>query len=1013
MPTVPRFLKSPWTWATTFVVVALYAAGGFLLVPRLLTNGVHDYFDSHYHRKVELGAVAFNPFTLELTVEHFAVPDADGGPLVGFDRLYVNLQLVSLLRGGADFQAIALDGPRARLVRRADGRINVLDLVPPASPTPAPAQSTQPPRLWIDEFAVRGGDVSFVDQSGRTALNVTLKPITFTLNNFSTRSEGNAYALAARSTQGESLEWHGTFGLDPILESQGNFKIEHVLAHTIDEIGPGILPVDLAQGEFNVTGSYEFTERGKELAAKVRVSELLCTDVAIRAPGEQDSWVQIPRIAITGTTLDLAKATVAVEHVVVERPAVTAWRDRAGVINLTRLVRVAPATSPPAGPAAGAAATPAPAGPAWQVSVPDIKVTAADVHFEDRLAAGPARFHVAPLDVSVGGFASPAAGPLAVDVAARVNDDGRLTAHGTLALAPLNATFAIEASGLGLAALQPYVATATAMTIKSGAAGVKGTITATAGNKFAFQGDASVDGFHTVDNALEEDFINWRSLRIAGITAKSDPLAIKIREIVAREPYARVIIGSNGRTNLSLVLKPNEPPPTVTGGTVAEQKKTPEAQAAEISSPPPAPPAPAPSKGGAARPVPQPPPPTALPLEIGVVRIADGSTNFEDFSLKPNVKTGIYGLAGTVRGLSGRPDARADVNIAGKIDQYAPVTITGKVNFLAAVSYTDLKMSFKNVDLGVLSPYSGKFAGYWIDKGKLSVDLNYLIENRKLTADHRIIVNQLQLGDRVESPDATHLPVKLAIALLKDRNGVIDLDLPVTGSLDDPQFRIGPIIWKVIVNIIEKAITAPFALLGKLFGGGEEMSYVDFPAGSAALDEATRGKIASLVKALDSRPGLNIDLPQIAAPALDAAALADQKWHADLVARATRRLGSHAGETGAVDRLLATPKDYRALLEDAYKEATGHRAEVPAPEVAKGAPAPDPIATAISWLEGQLKPRYAPAAADIDALAQARAGAVQAALLDGTGIDPARVFIIKSAPLPATSGAVRMQLALH
>ncbi len=992
----------------TFVVVASYAAAGFLLVPRLVSGGVRDYFQGHYHRTVELGAVAFNPFTLELTVEHFAVPDADGGPLIGFDRLYVNLQLVSLLRGGADFKAIALDGPHAHLVRRADGRINVLDLLPPASP--APAADAQPPRLWINELVVRSGDVSFIDQSGRTALNVTLKPITFTLDNFSTRSEGNAYALAARSTQGESLEWHGTFGLDPILQSQGSFKLEHVLAHTLDEIGRGLLPVDLAQGEFNVTGNYEFAERGKELGVKVRVAELLCTDLAIRAPGEQDSWIQVPRIAITGTTLDLAKASVVVEHVVVERPAVTAWRDRAGVVNLTRLVRAAPATSPAANPTA----TPASASPAWQVSVPDIEVTAADIRFEDRVAAGPARFHVAPLDVSIGGFASPAAGPLAVSVTTSVNENGQLAARGTLQLTPLNATFAIEASALGLTALQPYVAATTAMTIKSGTAGVKGTVTASAGGKFAFQGDASIDGFRTVDNALEEDFINWRSLRIAGITAKSDPLAIKIREIVAREPYARVIIGSNGRTNLSLVLKPNQPPPTVTGATVAAQKQTPEAQAAAISSPPTAAATPARGKGGRAkRSAPQPAAAAALPLEIGVVRIADGTTNFEDFSLKPNVKTGIYALAGTIRGLSGRPDARADVNIAGKIDQYAPVTITGKVNFLAAVSYTDIKMSFKNVDLGVLSPYSGKFAGYWIDKGKLSVDLSYLIENRKLTADHRIIVNQLQLGDRVDSPDATHLPVKLAIALLKDRNGVIDLDLPVTGSLDDPQFRLGPIIWKVVVNIIEKAITAPFALLGKLFGGGEEMSYIDFPAGSAALDEATRGKVASLVKALDSRPGLNVDLPQVAAPAIDSAALAEQKWRADLVARATRRLGSHAGEAGAVDRLLASPKDYRSLLEEAYKEATGHRAEIPAPEVAKGAPAPDPTTTAISWLEGQLKPRYAPAPADIDALAQARASAVQAALLEGTGIDPSRVFVIKAAPLPATNGPVRMQLALH
>jgi uncharacterized protein involved in outer membrane biogenesis len=1019
MPTMPRFLKSPWTWAVTLAVVALYAAAGFLLVPRLVAGGVRDYFDGHDHRKVELGAVAFNPFTLELTIDRFAVPDADGGPLAGFDRLYVNLQLLSLLRGGADFKAIVLDGPRAHLVRRPDGRLNVMDLVPPPGPKAQP--NAKPPRLWIQELAVRGGETSFVDQTGRTALNVTLKPIAFTLHEFSTRSEGNAYQLSARSTQDETLDWRGTFGLDPVIESQGTFKIGRLLARTIDEVGPGILPVDLSQGEINLNGSYEFAERGATLALKVRVAELTCTDVGLRAPGESDSWIQIPRLAVTGTTFDLVKASVEVEHVVVERPVVKAWRDRAGALNLARLVRTTPAASsgappaPPATPASAPAPSPAPA-PQWTIKVPDIKVVAADVSFEDRSPARAATFHVAPLDATIGGFASPAAGPLAVDVDARVNGDGRVAAKGTLSLTPLAGSFAVDADSVGLVALQPYVDAATAMTIKGGTASAKGTLTVAAGGALTFQGDASVDRLHTIDNALEEDFINWRTLRVSGINAKTAPLFIKIRELSAQEPYARVIIGSNGRTNLSLVLKPNAPAPTVTGKTVAAEVRAADAQPTPDTAQPAAaaaPPRASRTSGAGGRPPPPPAPPAALPIEIGLVRIAKGTMDFSDFSIKPNVKTGIYNLAGTIRGLSGRPDARADVNIAGQVDRYAPVTITGKVNFLAAVTYTDIKMSFKNVELGVLSPYSGKFAGYLIDRGKLSIDLNYLIENRKLTADHRIIVNQLQLGEHVDSPDATHLPVKLAIALLKDRNGVIDLDLPVTGSLDDPQFKLGPIIWKVIVNLIEKAVTAPFALLGKLFGGGEEMSYIDFAAGSAELDATARGKLAGLVKALDSRPGLNVDLPLVTAPAIDAAALAEQKWQADLEARATHRLGARAAEPGAVARLLASPKDYRALLEDAYTEAFGHRAQIPPPEAAKGAPPPDATATAIGWLEGQLKPRMTVGAEPLDALAQGRASAVQAALLEGTGIDPSRVFTIKSAPLPASSGAVRMQLALH
>jgi uncharacterized protein involved in outer membrane biogenesis len=989
MPTIPRFLRSPRTWAIALIVLALYAAAGFLLVPRLIAGGVRDYFDHHYHRRVELGRVAFNPFTLELVVEHFAVPDADGGALAGFDRLYVNMRLLSLLRGGMDFQAIALDGPRARLVRRADGRINVMDLVPPPGP-PAPTNA-RPPRVWIDELSVRGGETSFVDQSGNTSLNVTLKPISFTLHDFNTRSEGNAYRFSARSSRDETLEWQGSFGFDPIIQSQGSFRIGHLLAATIDEVGPSLLPVELAAGSFDITGNYELAERDHALGLKVRVAELAGTDLALRATGTSDSWVQVPRLAVTGTTVDLLQSAVDVEQILLERPVVKAWRERDGTLNLLRLFRGALAASA-AADTGGAAA---PAAKPWTVRVSQYKIAGGDLTFEDRVPTRAASFHVAPLDASVGGFAVPAAAPLDIAVNAKVNGDGTLTAKGTLALSPFAGKFEVEGAALGLVALQPYLGSTTAMTLKSGTASAKGTVSASADGKIEFRGDASIDGLRTVDNALQEDFVKWRSVKLSGIRATSAPVAVKVREIAAREPYARVIIGSTGVTNLSAVLNPHGAPP-----------------ADETATPAPAAPAGASRERGAAGGAAT-PPAAALPVEIGSVRIVDGSMNFADYSVKPNVATGIYELAGTINGLSGRADARSEIKLDGKVDRYAPVAITGTVNFLAAVGYTNVQMSIKNVDLAVLSPYSGKFAGYRIDKGKLSLELKYLIENRKLSAEHRIIVNQLQLGEQVDSSEATHLPVKLAIALLKDRDGVIDLNLPVSGSLDDPKFRLGPIIWKVVVNLIEKAVTAPFKLLGALFGGGEEMSYVDFAAGSATLDEASRGKLASLVKALESRPGLNLEVPLVVAPAADTSALAEQLWRADVTARAVRRLGARSSESGAVDRLLASPKDYRALLEDAYREVFGRRAEIPPPEAAQGAPPPDPAAAAIGWLEGQLKSRLTVGQEQLDDLAQGRAGAVQSALLDGTGIDPTRLFVVKSSPLPAAAGPVRMQLTLR
>src|SRR5581483_763834 len=259
-----------------------------------------------------------------------------------------------------------------------------------------------------------------------------------------------------------------------------------------------------------------------------------------------------------------------------------------------------------------------------------------------------------------------------------------------------------------------------------------------------------------------------------------------------------------------------------------------------------------------------------MPISIDTVRIINGSANYADFWIQPNFAVGIQMLNGSIDGLSSDPKSRAKVKLDGKVDRYAPATIDGQMNLLAAAVYSDIKMSFKGLELTTMTPYSARFAGYKIDKGKLSVDLNYKIDHRVLTADQRFVIDQLQLGEPVESPDAVHLPLKLAVALLKDRNGVINIPLPISGSLDDPQFKIGPIIWHAVVNLFVKVATAPFAALGHLFGGhGEEMKYIDFAPGSAELDDASKEKLNSLSKALEEHTQLQLDVPIVYSQDLD------------------------------------------------------------------------------------------------------------------------------------------------
>jgi hypothetical protein len=351
------------------------------------------------------------------------------------------------------------------------------------------------------------------------------------------------------------------------------------------------------------------------------------------------------------------------------------------------------------------------------------------------------------------------------------------------------------------------------------------------------------------------------------------------------------------------------------------------------------------------------------------------------------------------------------VDLKGSVDRYAPVEISGEVNLLAADAYSDVAMHFSNIELTTFNPYSGKFAGYNIAKGKLSTELRYHVEKRRLQAQHHVVIDQMEFGAATNSKDAVPLPVKLAVALLKDRNGVIDLELPVNGSLDDPKFRIAPIVWKLLRGLVRKVVTAPFALLGSLFGGGPDMQFVQFAPGSAQLAEAEHARLAQLVRALAERPQLKLDVPLQTLCPEDARALDDAAFEAAVAAA----LPAGAAGKPAPARLVQ--------LAALYQQQFGSKPQYP-PEVAaagkdatvadaKAAREAAGAAAQQAWLESQLRPRYAADAGQRDTLARARAEAVRDAVVAEGHVDAARVFLTARASGAGVPGAARMELQLQ
>jgi hypothetical protein len=362
-------------------------------------------------------------------------------------------------------------------------------------------------------------------------------------------------------------------------------------------------------------------------------------------------------------------------------------------------------------------------------------------------------------------------------------------------------------------------------------------------------------------------------------------------------------------------------------------------------------------------------------------------------------------------GLSSKAGARAKIDLHGQVDPFAPVAITGDVNVLGPL-YTDLTMSFHNIELSTFNPYSGKFAGYDIAKGKLTTDLHYKVDGRKLDAQHHIVIDQLEFGDKTESKQAVSLPIKLAVSLLKNRDGVIELDVPVTGSLDDPEFKLGPIIWKVFVNILEKAVTAPFALLGSLFGGGPDLQFIDFDPGAADLDSNAAVKAQSIVKALSERPQLKLDVPIAVVESIDRPALIDAQYKAQLqgaqAALAARKRSVSA--TVPFDQL--DPATRLGILTELYQKNAGTAPKYPAPVTAITTK-PELMAAKIDFLSGELHSRMSVSAADLKTLALTRAQNLQQELLKDAQIDPERVFLVANDKAKAEGDKVRLELSLR
>jgi uncharacterized protein involved in outer membrane biogenesis len=853
-----RYLRPLPLAISVLIILLVYTLAGFFLVPYILKAHVLPAVSDRLHRPVTVNRVEFNPFVLSLKMTEFEIQEQDRSPLIGFQEFFVNFQTVSLLRRAYVFDEIRFAVPFVSVKVASDGHVNLTDLLsrgeasapsdqaaaPPSDASPASQERGGLPAVEIGHFEIARGIVEFHDASKMNAVSIDVVPINLVLNNFHTKPGGdNTYAFIAELGKDEILDWKGTLSLEPFV-SEGTLSLSGVRIATLFQYVQDQFQFNIPEGTIRAIGHYRFAA-GSPLDVEVSNTLLHFADVGIVEKGDSRPVIALHVFFLDGIQASLRQRKLDIESITLSEGTHRIWRNSDGSLNVPALLM----------PANGARKDdPPPAGhsPAWTVAIKNATIAHHNIEFEDRALEFPARISISDLSLRTHDVAFPFTRPIPLTLEHRLNETGTVAVQGEVMVKPLHAEIALSLKDIAIQPFEPYLGQFARIAVDNGAIDLDGTL------RFAsehakeplvdFKGNLGVKALAIADRDEGASVASWKQVQLSHIALSLEPTSLSIEEVGINQPTVRLVIDRDGVPNIKKLLLPARPA----------------SRAPAVEQPAPR------TKAG--------PPPS---ITIKTVKVLKGTATFRDDSISPPVEAGLYDLTGTVRGLSSKQVARADVDLSGKIDKVAPLKISGTINPLTEDAFTDLTIKFDNVDLTTATPYSGKYVGYPIRKGKLFLDLAYKVSKKQLEAENKVAVDQLTFGEKTDSPDATSLPVPLAVALLKDRHGRIDIDLPIRGDLKDPDFKYGKAVWSTLGNVLTKIAASPFALMGKLVPGGgdaEELQHLSFEPGSADLPASEIKKIDVLVKGLEERPGLRLEITGTADPTRDRQAVALQRF---------------------------------------------------------------------------------------------------------------------------------------
>jgi len=907
-------------------LLLLWLATLWLALPRLLHWQAEKIVAEKSGHRLELARPEFNPFTLSLRLTALKLSEPAGAPLLAFDELVVDLSAASLPRRALVLDGIRLDGLRLTLVELPEKRLNWTRLLESfKSDEPAPGSGM--PRFDIARFDLLNGQVDFADRRSADGFATRIEPLELSLTDVSTLPDDNGkFSLVAKTADAAELRLEGQVDLNPLVV-EGLISLQGLKLAQFAPFLKSVLPAPPA-GVAGVSARYlvgntGVGNSGAQLQARLEDLNLKISDLQVPLSADAKARVAADEIALQAAAFDWPQQTLTFDRLTASKPVLVlpdierslqlggvaiekvsvdllkrearlaaakvnqgqleGVRTAGGdilVLKALQSLTLAPRENNKAKAARDAAqSAAADANAPWRFTLDTVEIADLDIRMRDEGVSPPAEIGIDKLALIVGNLTEDLAKPLPVKLAFDIAPGGRFESAGNYTPGTHQLELDLKLAELPLKPVQPYLAARTTLILQDGRLSSAGKFSYDERKGPGYRGDFALKSLRLDEAGTGKSLLAWKNLATNALTVTSQRL--DIGELRLGGLDTRLLIDKEKNVNFNkLVRSPASP---------------------------------------AAQPAPAPAPDADFLVNIERLRFYAGELFFADESLVLPFGTRIHGLRGSLSHLSSRPGGtHGQLELEGEVDEYGMARAVGQVDLFDPTGFMDIRVLFKNVEMTRLTPYVATFAGRKIESGKLSLDLQYKLNKRQMQGENQVLIDRLKLGERIESPTAKDLPLDLAIAILQDSSGRIDLGLPVAGSLDDPEFSYGAVVWKAITNVLTKIVTAPFRALASLFGGGEQIDAIAFEPGAHRLTPPEREKLVRLSGMLEKRAGLVLSVGGTYGDA-DRVALQEVQLRRAVL----KRSGEPVREEYDPGSLSTAQPKVRKALEELYAERVG------------------------------------------------------------------------------------------